>query len=179
MYKSLFISFTLLLLAIFTFPLFYSNYSQDAVSTDQKVVYDLPYPGILPDNPLYFVKAMRDRTQEIFTRDNNQKAQLYLLLSDKRVSMAQILLKKGKRQLAINTLSKGEKYALKIPDLLAATKKQGAKTPDDIFSKFKQSNDKHKEVIEAFMKEAPRGEIEALEIILQNNDKVRKALGSV
>jgi hypothetical protein len=53
---------------------------------------------------------------------NVKKANIYLLFSDKRAAMSVALLKKGKNQLAIDTFSKGEKYFLKIPDLLLPLK---------------------------------------------------------
>lgn len=91
--------------------------------TSEKVVYELPYPGILPDNPLYFVKIVRDRIIEFLTRDNIKKAQLYLLFSDKRAASALVLVQNGKNSLAITTLSKGEKYFDQIP-LFDQLKKQ-------------------------------------------------------
>jgi hypothetical protein len=41
---------------------------------NQKIDYDLPYPGLLPDHPLYFIKAGRDKITELITRDNIKKA---------------------------------------------------------------------------------------------------------
>ena len=61
-----------------------------------KVIYTMPYPGILPDHPLYFVKIVRVRINEFMTRDQLKKAEIYLLYSDKRVAMAMALTKKGK-----------------------------------------------------------------------------------
>lgn len=176
MYKSLLISFVLLVLVIFAFPFFYIDSSQVASAQDQQVVYDLPYPGILPDNPLYFLKATRDKMQEMLTRDNLQKAQLYLLLSDKRLNMAQSLFKKGRRQLAITTMSKGEKYALKIPNILTMSKKQGVKSSDEFINKVKLSNDKHKETIEGIMKDSSQEELQEIEIVLHNNEQTGKEI---
>ncbi|MBI4991452.1 hypothetical protein HZB96_05155 [Candidatus Gottesmanbacteria bacterium] len=76
------------------------------------VEYVLPYPGILPDNPLYFLKVVRDRILLIFTRDSVKKIQLNLLFSDKRLVMGQLLWEKGKFELGIDTITKGEKYLL-------------------------------------------------------------------
>ncbi|QQG44348.1 MAG: hypothetical protein HYW86_00295 [Candidatus Roizmanbacteria bacterium] len=176
--KSFLLSFTLLAGAIFAFPFLSSN-SQISTTSGQKVAYDLPYPGILPDNPLYMIKAARDKIQEFITRDNIRKAELYNLLSDKRMFMSQLLAKKGKSQLAINTLSKGEKYFLKIPELLSNSKKQGVKPQDEMILKLKLSNEKHEEVISTFLKEASQDEIEQIRIILQNNQKIKEELKSL
>src|SRR3989304_6415715 len=83
----------LLLLTLLIIPFFYVyNYSQPVTTTpDNKIVYQLPYPGILPDHPLYTLKAVRDRIQVFLTRDNLKKAEIYLLYSDKRLAMGQEL----------------------------------------------------------------------------------------
>ena len=80
----------------------------------EKVAYNLPYPGILSDNPLYFLKVIRDRVTEFLTRDNVKKAQLYLLDSDKRVAMSMVFVKMGKNSQSIEAFSKGEKYFLQM-----------------------------------------------------------------
>ncbi|MDH7476002.1 MAG: DUF5667 domain-containing protein [Microgenomates group bacterium] len=151
-------------------------YSEAIVFSQSKVVYEMPYPGILPDHPLYPFKIIRDRVLEFMTRDNLKKAQLYLLYSDKRVAMAIKLIKKGKDKQAISTFSKGEKYFLKIPNLLDASKKQGVNPPSDFINKLKTSNAKHKEIIEEIMKTAPQGQLGAITEILRLNQEIEKKL---
>ena len=141
-----------------------------------RVAYNLPYPGILPDHPFYFLKAIRDRITDWLTRDNLKKAELYLLYSDKRVSMAQLLSKKGKINLAISTFSKGEKYFLKIPSLLEKAKKQGVSPPSDFVQKLKLANDKHYEVAQSLIKEFPQGVSESMREIVRLNEEVKKQL---
>lgn len=75
-----------------------------------KVVYYLPYPGILPDSPLYVVKAIRDRVQLVLTFDEAQKAGKELLYADKRIGAAEALASGGKIDLAVSTATKAEKY---------------------------------------------------------------------
>lgn len=148
-----------------------------SISTPQeKVVYDLPYPGILPDHPLYFLKIMRDRSTEFLTRDTVKKAQLYLLYSDKRVAMAMALSKKGKSQLAITSFSKGEKYFAKIPELLKTAKSQGSPAPSSFNETLKLSNAKHEELIGELFKTTPEGQQESLDQLLKLNLSTKKAL---
>lgn len=154
-------------------------YSQTVNFSGGKVIYDLPYPGILPDNPLYLVKMVRDRLLDWATRDNIKKAQLYLLYTDKRAASAILLSKKGKNSSAISTLTKGEKYFLKIPDLIILAKKQGVTIPESLFHRIKLSNDKHKEIIEDIAKQSPQGEEKQFENLLQLNQKIKEALGKI
>lgn len=168
------ILFVFLLLAL---PVFYlSNYSQSITLTDQKVAYELPYPGILPDHPLYPLKVTRDRVLEFFTRDNLKKANLYLLFSDKRLKMAEYLSKKGKNDLAVTTASKGEKYALKIPLLLKSSKQQGVSPDQGLVERIRSSNKKHREVLETLLKELPQGEQHRVTEILKINHEIANDL---
>ena len=145
----------------------------------EKVIYNLPYPGLLPDNPLYLTKVIRDRITDFLTRDNLKKAELYLLYSDKRASMSLVLASKGKNQLAIDTFVKGEKYFLKIPELLKSAKKQGAQAPSSFVETLKLSNAKHKELIEELIKILPQGLNQALILLTDLNQQVKTEIESL
>lgn len=75
-----------------------------------KVEYYLPYPGILPDSPLYKVKAVRDRLLLVLTFDETRKVEKELLYADKRIGAAEALAGGGKVDLAVSTATKAEKY---------------------------------------------------------------------
>jgi hypothetical protein len=49
----------------------------------ENVEYYLPYPGLLPDNPLYYLKAIRENIQKFFISDPLRKAQFDLLQANK------------------------------------------------------------------------------------------------
>ena len=145
----------------------------------QKVIYNLPYPGLLPDSPLYITKIIRDRITDFLTRDNLKKAELYLLYSDKRASMSLVLASKGKNQLAIDTFVKGEKYFLKIPRLLISAKKQGAQAPSSFVETLKLSNAKHKELIEELIKTLPQGLNQSLTQLSDLNQQIHREIESL
>ncbi|MDO8609469.1 MAG: DUF5667 domain-containing protein [bacterium] len=145
-------------------------------AVQEKVLYNLPYPGILPDNPLYFVKIIRDRITEFAIRDNSKKAEFYLLTSDKRVAMAQALSKKGKDKMAIETYSKSEKYFLMIPPLVKESKKQGVGPTSGFIDILKLSNSKHREVGEILLKELPSGMSESVTQALKLNEEVLRLI---
>lgn len=168
----------LLLLVVLLIPFFYvRNYSQQITTTpDNKIVYQLPYPGILPDHPLYSLKVIRDRIQVFLTRDNLKKAEIYLLYSDKRLAMGQDLEKKGKASLAISTISKGEKYFLKIPELLRQAKEQGTSPSAEVVERIKVSNQKHKEVIGEMLQNIPQGSQEELNSVLKISQESEEAM---
>lgn len=78
--------------------------------TEVKADYYLPYPGLLPDSPVYKLKMVRDWLKLNVTFGELHKAQVELLFADKRIGAAQVLLDGGKSQLAASTASKGEIY---------------------------------------------------------------------
>lgn len=76
----------------------------------QRVNYELAYPGILPDNPLYFLKMIRDKIVKVLITDTLKKAEFNLLNAEKRMYAAQFLVDKKKFDLAITTASKSNNY---------------------------------------------------------------------
>ena len=171
--------FILFLTGVFT-SFYLLNFDQQGIVYGQeKVVYTLPYPGLLPDHPLYFIKAGRDKLMDLVTRDYIKKANLYLLFSDKRANMAMFLIKKGKNKLAITTFSKGEKYFWRIPNLLIASKKQGAGPPSEFIDILKRSNTKHRELINELLKSTPSTQIKTIEEILKLNQEIKDKLGKL
>lgn len=78
----------------------------------EQIQYDLPYPGLLPDAPLYWLKTTRDRLVSFFISDPVKKAEFNLLQADKRLQASVLLVAKNKKEfpLAASTISKGENY---------------------------------------------------------------------
>ncbi len=152
------------------------EYSGPVNATQEHVSYVLPYPGILPDNPLYIFKIIRDRLLDFATRDNVKKAQLYLLYSDKRIAMTQDLAQKAKDKLALDTAMKAEKYFQQIPKLVTDAKKEGAGPTSSFVETLKLSNAKHQEILQMFLKEFPQGSTDQINAILQVNQQTQHIL---
>jgi len=169
--------FSLLFLTLILSGFYLVDFCQKTtVFGQEKVFYTLPYPGILPDHPLYIVKAVRDKLMDILTRNYLKKANLYLLFSDKRVNMAIMLSKKGKNKLAVTTFAKGEKYFLKIPDLLLTSKKQGVGSSTELIEIIKTSNAKHLEIANDLLKTTPASQLKTMEGVIQINQEIKEKL---
>lgn len=110
------------------------------------VQYDLPYTGILPDNPLYFLKALRDNLINLFITDPVRKSKYDLLMADKRLGGAQALLNKKENALAITTLSKGENYFFQAVQQAIIAKSQGQDV-NDIAGRLIDASLKHQQTI--------------------------------
>lgn len=146
---------------------------------DQKVIYQLPYPGILPDHPLFFLKRTRDNLIEFLTRDNIKKAELYFLMSDKYIVMASQLAEKDRDELATKTLTRAEDYFQKMISYLKISKQQGVRPSDDLVRKAQNSNIKHREIIENLMKELPQGNSGDLAKVLKMNKASQKEIEKI
>ena len=83
----------LFLLFFFVYPL-HVQAANSALSSvpHASVDYELPYPGLLPDNPLYPIKVFRDKVVSFFITDAQKQATFDLLQADKRVAAGEYLL---------------------------------------------------------------------------------------
>ena len=63
---------------------------------DENIGYWLAYPGpVLPDHPLWFAKAARDKLWLMLTTNQSREAELNLLFADKRANASLTLFSKG------------------------------------------------------------------------------------
>jgi hypothetical protein len=134
-----------------------SGEEEGDTSKDNNIVIDyyLPYPGgILPDSPLWPLKALRDRFWQVVAIDSTRKAEVLLNLADKRLASSKILFEKDKSGLAFSTLSKGEKYLVQSVSLTQENSKKGINT-SDFQIKLAKASLKHREVVEEILKIAP------------------------
>lgn len=123
-------------------------FAQEKISTESgSIEYQLPYPGLLPDSPLYFLKIFRDRLIDFLVADPLKKAELNLLHADKRLAAGEMLFAKGKKELAESTISKSENYLESGIVKLKETKKQGMDITG-LTQKFSISVKKHKQIVQ-------------------------------
>lgn len=144
---------------------------------DGTVVYELPYAGITPENPLYFFKQLRDQIKEFLTRDSIKKAEFLLVSSDKRAHIALILAQKGKTRQSVEVLADAEEKAMRIPEILKESKKQGTAPSEQFIFTLKLSNSKHREIIQELAKMLPQGQDEqVLNALIDINQRIATEL---
>ena len=118
--------------------------------TVERVNYELPYPGMLPDNPFYFLKVIRDGIVKMLINNPLKKAQFSLLNAEKRMYAGKMLHDKGNDQLAIDTIGKSNNYLF---DAIQAIRSVKSKTPKNtdirpFLEQFKTAASKHLEMME-------------------------------
>ncbi len=112
------------------------------------VNYTLLFPGkILPDNPLWTVKVMRDWIWYRLTNDPLKKAELALTFSDKRLVSSKLLFEAKKPDLAVSTYTKGEKY-LEIAFQEEEIARKGGKDTSEFLTKLANASLKHRQITE-------------------------------
>lgn len=132
-----------------------------------EIDYHFSYPGrILPDHPLWFLKALRDRVWLLITTNPSRKAELKLLFADKRVVSAKILFERGKPELGVSTLTKAEKYLEEAYILEKENREKGIDTSEFLTTLAKASL-KHRQTIDEVLKLAPE---EAKPIVIKTQD---------
>ncbi len=175
----------LIFLSIFLFFILFTSdiFAEEIIKEEsspsakkQIIDYNLPYPGILPDNPFYIVKTVRDGIIRFFISDPLKKAEFDLLQADKRLNAGYYLFVKGdkSRKLAISTISKGENYFFNAIEGAIKAEKQGVET-DVFWEKLLTSSKKHKEILEDLKLKSSKDLISNIETELKRvNDFSKK-----
>jgi len=147
----LFIFIILFFVSIFLNSSTFAQESATSSGTASRSSYELSYPGILPDHPLYFLKMIRDRVVEILISDPTKKFSFHVLQGDKRLLGGVYLYQKdsSKHELSFATISKGQNYMEQAVFDLKRAKDQGQNTFES-YTKLGDSLRKHHEVLEEF-----------------------------
>lgn len=180
----MFMKVIILSFLLFLFVLPMSVFAQEASPSGdvtptpvQATDYELPYPGLLPDNPLYPLKMLRDRVVLILISDSIKRAKFNLLQADKRLQAGLYLYNgnKSKVNIAISTISKSQNY---FSDALAETEKAKREKHDidGIINDLTLSSRKHQELLRDFEKTVPQENKEQVKSLLKKYNELQNRL---
>lgn len=116
---------------------------QDEGVADEEEEYVLPYPGILPDHPLYSLKRIRDYVLEILISDQHKKVEYYILQGDKRLNMALFLHDAEKYDYIPDVLLEAEEYVRKAQDQLQKLTTEDAQISQGLRDLVRRSSEEH------------------------------------
>lgn len=117
--------------------------------------YDIPYIGkITPDSSFWVFKAIRDKVWLETSTNSLKKAELALLFSDKRLIASKNLFESKKPDIALSTLSKGEKY-LEIAAKYEKDARDKGMDTSGFLTKLATASLKHRQVIDEMLSFAP------------------------
>src|SRR5258708_6651869 len=140
------------------------TFAQDATLTvipspspamHKEIEYTLPYPGLLPDSPLYQIKTFRDNLISFFISNPLKKAEFDLLQADKRLAAGQSLFDehKNNEQMISAVISKSGNYFDMALGKLQEAKTQGEET-NSVAGKMFTAAQKHEEVLQKLSTQA-------------------------
>ena len=120
-----------------------------------KIDYQLAYPGVvLPNSPLWPLKAARDKLWLLLTSNTSKKAELNLLFADKRLGAARILFENKEYEIGFATLTKAEKYLEQAGNIESDIRSKGGDTTE-LSNTLVKASLKHRQVIENIILMAP------------------------
>lgn len=127
-----------------------STSTQDEKITTQTFInYDMAFPGMLPDHPLYKLKVLRDKISAGLISDPQKKIDFYLLQTDKGILATAMLIDKKKISLAQETALKAEhNFTLITYQLWTLDKKPN----NAFFDRLKTASLKHQEILNSIVK---------------------------
>lgn len=153
--------------------------TDSATVADTSVDYELSYPGMLPDNPLYFLKTIRDAIVRFLIKDPLKKTEFYILTSDKRIFAAALLTEKDKYDIALETVSKSNNYLHEAVFSLSKAQAAG-KNILPLRDTLNTSVKKHQEVvsqqIEPFI---PEDKMEILQNEIKRLEDIEKSVNAI
>lgn len=130
-----------------------SNVFAQETKPSPAIKYDLAFPGILPDHPLYKLKVLRNKIIATSINDPRKKVDFYLLNADKGILASAMLVDKGKIDLAAQTALKAEhNYTLLTQELYRLAKEPEA----EFYKKLNTASKKHQEVLMSLVKRVPQ-----------------------
>lgn len=128
------------------------------------IKYDLAYPGMLPDNPLYKLKMLRNRISLALLSDPRKKIDFYLLETDKGILATAMLVDKKKIELAKETALKAEHNFTLLTYQLGSL---GKKPNDAFFEKLKTASLKHQEVLNSLIKRVSPNDAKTFQTVIE------------
>jgi hypothetical protein len=141
--------------------------SLSIVKADANNEYMLPYPGILPDHPLYFIKNFRDKLMEMLISDSVKKGQFYLLQSDKFLSMSLVFGGNNKwtdtQKMVSNSMGQMEKSIASFKQAKSGETPISGSDTDRLI----RSLDKHTQVIKELINKSNQSVKQTLEVELR------------
>lgn len=138
-----------------------------------KIEYDLAFPGILPDHPLYKLKVLRDKVISASIFNPAKKIEYLLLQTDKGILAAAILIDKNKIDLAESTALKAENNFTLISTQLYMLPKKPNK---DFFKRLETAGLKHQEVLKSIVNRVPKNKQKVFEIVIDFSKRNLKTI---
>ncbi|GEM_PF-1458137 len=134
---------------IFIISAFWGVFLTPAVyaQTPPATAYQFPWPGILPDHPLYKLKVLRNKIISKIIYSPVKLIEFDLLMADKTLYASKLLLDKGKGDLAKETALKGQNYFSILVSDYARAKQKSEVIPGQLRARIAGAYEAHQQLI--------------------------------
>jgi len=171
---------TLIVVVIFTTSITPSIAASPTITQEivenKKTVYELPDTGsVLPNNPLFHLKRIRDEAMLSVAR-GQERARLLIQLSDRYTSYGQKMVKINKPESAFSLFEQSITYQQELASTLKKLYKENRAAAEDFCYKAIQSNIKQAEVIRGTLDSLSSSDQTAMANMLEQNIEARKLL---
>lgn len=136
--------------------------------------YVLPYPGILHNHPLYFLKDFRDRVIELLIVDPVRKSEFYLLQADKWIASVSSLISAGEIATAQRVFDQAAGRMRLAVVQLEGLKKDGRQIPSGSIDTINNAIEKHLEIVDELSVEKKVSTDQARALYLETQEAVMK-----
>lgn len=153
--------------------------SQDENTKPNKVDYILPYPGILADHPLYFLKKLRDQILERLISDPARKVEFYILQADKQLNAGIFLGEKNKQVLALTMFAEEGKFMDQAVKNAAFYQSQGKNVPGYLVERLNNAIDKHIKVLTELEQSVQESSKEQIDGVITLMGKLQADVGTL
>ncbi|MDP2641626.1 MAG: DUF5667 domain-containing protein [Candidatus Yanofskybacteria bacterium] len=135
--------------------------------TVQAQTTELPDPGMLPDNPLYFFKSWGEGIGTFFAFGGVAKAERFLNLAERRLAEANALAERGKPDIAARSVERYEEQLARALARADEARENGLDT-DEVLAKVSEATLKHQEVLAGVYERVPEQAKPAIERAMQS-----------
>ncbi len=151
--------FLIILFFSFLFPISFKSLAQEikitgntASSESAKVSYQLAWPGMLPDNPFYKLKVIRNKIIGRLVFNPFKKIEFNLLQADKTLYASKLLVDNGNTELAKEIALKGENYMTQLVSDYRSAYWRHQNIPQELDLRIKLATEKHQQLLDGIIK---------------------------
>lgn len=133
---------------------------------------DLPDPGTLPDDPMYFMTSMSESIGTLFTFGDANEAERALELSEKRLAEARALAAQGKPEAAGRAV---ERYREQLDRALAEAEeaRSNGEDADDVLADVSERTPRHQAVLAEVYEKVPEQARPGIERAMEASERGR------
>ncbi len=144
---TLFLIFCLLFIVISPASAAENKVNSKTPMSEARIDYQFPWPGILPDHPLYKLKVARNKLIYKIIYNPMKRVEFDLLMADKTLYASKLLLEKGQGELAKETALKGENYFSVLVSDYGTVLAKKQKLPFNLYQKIDKAYQAHQQLI--------------------------------